>query len=267
MRYRAVVVEDEKPARDRIRRLLSETEDFVLVGEAADGPSAVKLLDEAKPDLCFLDVQIPEGDGFEVLGKATHRPHVIFTTAYDQYAIRAFEVHSLDYLLKPFTRERFSEALGRARRALADSTAPGGRILTLLEEIRSDLDALGRRRAEGSDPHGATAAPERIPARRGARILLLEPARILWFEAEDALVFAKTEEGRFLVERTLSELEAALGPSFFRAHRSFLVNLSLVGAILPGQAGRLRLLMRDRAASELPLSRRQAQRLRERLGW
>ncbi len=263
MTFRVVIVEDEKPARDRIRRLLAAHADFTIVGEASDAPSAVRLLDEAKPDLCFLDVQMPEGDGFDVLRRASHRPHVVFTTAHDQYAVRAFEIHSVDYLLKPVGRERFAVALDRARRALSSSGGPGGKVLELLEEIRA---GLGAPRAAGAEPEGPArepSAPVRITARRGARIVLLDPAEVLWFEAEETLVFARAAEGRFLVERTLAELEEALGPSFFRAHRAYLVNLSRIGEILPGDSGTYRLVMRDAAATSLPLSRRQAQRLRE----
>lgn len=267
MSYRAVIVEDEKPARDRIRRLLAAHPDFALVGEAADGRSAVKLFDEAKPDLCFLDVQIPDGDGFEVLRRASHRPHVVFTTAYDQYAIRAFEVHSVDYLLKPFGRERFAVALERARQALASSGGTGDRILELLEEIRTGLDSSRTERVATSERGWKGGLPDRVPARRGTRIVLLDPADVLWFEAEQTLVFARTAEGRLLVERTLGELEAALGRSFFRSHRSYLVNIAHVAEILPADSGTFVLLMRDPGASRLPLSRRHARQLRDRFGW
>ncbi len=267
MSYRVVVVEDEKPARDRIRRLLAGHPDFELVGEAADGRSAVKLLDEAKPDLCFLDVQIPEGDGFEVLRRASHRPHVVFTTAYDQYAIRAFEVHSVDYLLKPFGRERFAVALDRARQALASSGGTGGRVLELLEQIRTGLGSSPAEPAAASGPGRGGGLGNRLPARRGARIVLLDPAGVFWFEAEQTLVFARTAEGRFLVERTLGELEAAFGRSFFRSHRGYLVNIAHVAEILPADSGTFLLLMRDAAGSRVPLSRRRARQLRELLGW
>ena len=114
MSYRCVVIDDEKPARDRIKRLLGQQVDFDCVGEAGDAASAVELIDQLEPDLCFLDVQMPEGDGFSVLERVRTLPRVIFTTAFDEYAVRAFEVRSLDYLLKPFSKPRFAEALDRA---------------------------------------------------------------------------------------------------------------------------------------------------------
>ncbi|HKQ98693.1 MAG TPA: response regulator, partial [Candidatus Polarisedimenticolia bacterium] len=135
MSVRAVIVDDEKPARDRLRRLLGEHPDINLVGEAADAAAAAALIDRERPDLCFLDVQMPEGDGFEVLRRIKHRPRVIFTTAYDRYAVPAFEVSSLDYLLKPFSRERFAAAIEKARAAIgAGAAPPPGEILRLLEE-------------------------------------------------------------------------------------------------------------------------------------
>jgi two-component system LytT family response regulator len=201
---------------------------------------------------------MPEADGFEVLKRARHVPRVIFTTAFDQYAVRAFEVNSLDYLLKPFSRRRFAAALDRARQALTQHAPPAADLLRVLEEIRAGLP----RSEPARDP-----GPLRLPGRRGAKIVLLDPAEILWFEAEDVLVFARTTEGRYLVERSLQDLETQLDPSFFRSHRSYLVNLSKIAEILPGDAGTFRVVIRDAAKSVVPLSRRQARRLREIIPW
>jgi DNA-binding LytR/AlgR family response regulator len=254
MTIRAAIVDDEKPARDRIRRLLGEHPDVSVVGEAADGASAVVLLDRERPDLCFLDVEMPEADGFEVLRRARHVPRVIFTTAYDEYAVRAFEVHSLDYLLKPFGRRRFAAALDRAREAFRQQASPSPDLLRVLEEIRAGLP-----HPQPAEAPAREGGPLKIPGRRGVKIL--------WFEAEDVLVFARTGEGRFLVERSLSDLETLLAPTFFRVHRSYLVNLSKIAEILPGEAGTFRIVIRDPSRSVVPLSRRQARRLREIIPW
>lgn len=264
MTVRAVIVDDERPARDRLKRLLAEHADFTLVGEAASVLSAVELIDRERPDLVFLDVQIPEGDGFEVLRRVRHVPHVIFTTAHDRYAVEAFEVKSLDYLLKPFHRQRFAAAIERAREALRKPAEPSEEVRRLLEEIRAGLP-----RPESSSGGVAVTplAPVRIPARRGSKILLLDPQDVLWFEAEETVVHARTLEGSSLVDRTLQELEDLLTPSYFRTHRRYLVNLSRIGEILPGEAGTYRIVMRDPDRTPLPLSRRQAQRLRERIPW
>jgi two-component system LytT family response regulator len=279
---RVVIVEDERPARDRLRRLLQDHPDCVVVGEAGDAATAAALIDREKPDLCFLDVQMPEGDGFEVLRRITHRPRVIFTTAFDRYAVPAFEVRSVDYLLKPFSRERFAAAMTRAREALQTGTTPAPQdILRLLEEIRAGLERSGRAASspappeavarpappDAAPPPASTTAPLRIPVRRANKIVLLEPSEILWFEAEETIVFARTAAGRMLVERTLNDLEALLAPSFFRTHRSFLVNVSHIGEILPEEGGTARIVMKDEARTVLPLSRRQARLLRSIIPW
>jgi DNA-binding LytR/AlgR family response regulator len=256
MSYRCVVVDDEKPARERLKRLLATEADIELVGEAANAAAAVRLIDDEKPDLCFLDVQMPEGTGFDVLDRVEHVPQVIFTTAYDQYAVRAFEVSSVDYLLKPFSRRRFEEALGRAREALARPERGSDEIVGLVKAIRREIGAT-----EPGTP------PDRISARRGSRILLLDPADVLWFEAEDTLVFARTPDGRFLVERTLAELEHQLLDAFFRSHRGYLVNVGRIVEIQPSDAGTFVIRMRDDPDSAIPLSRRQARKLKERIPW
>ena len=254
MSRRCVVIDDEKPARDRIKRLLAAHPDFELAGEAADAEAAVELIDATTPDLCFLDVQMPEGTGFDVLDRVSHVPHVIFVTAYDRYAVPAFEVRSIDYLLKPVGRERFADALERARERI-DAAGPARRIL-------DELDAL--RRSIG--PAGVEAPrPDRISVRRGSGILLLDPDEIVWFEADDALVFARTPAGRFLVDRTLSDLEEQLAGRFFRAHRGCLVNLARIAEIRPADAGAYTIVCPG--AGTVALSRRQARRLREIFPW
>ncbi len=255
MRRRCVVVDDEKPARDRVKRLLDAHSDFELAGEAADAEAAVRLIDETRPDLCFLDVQMPEGTGFDVLQRVGHVPHVIFVTAYDRYAVPAFEVRSIDYLLKPVGRERFALALDRARERI-DGAGSARRIL-------GELDAL--RRSAGERPAGAAPRPDRLSVRSGSGIRLLDPDEIVWFEADDALVFARTAGGRFLVDRTLSELERQLAGRFFRAHRSRLVNLGRIAEIRPADAGTYTIVCPG--AGTVPLSRRRARRLREIFPW
>ncbi|MDX1388058.1 MAG: LytTR family DNA-binding domain-containing protein [Acidobacteriota bacterium] len=262
---RVVIVDDEKPARERVRRMLTDYREFKVVGEAGDVEAAADLIDRARPDLCFLDVKMPGGDGFDVLARITHLPRVIFVTAYDDFAVRAFEVNSLDYLLKPFTKKRFAAALDRVREARVEET-PGSAIEALLERIRAGLPVA---EALGSDP-GSSAAPgdvDRIPARKGSRIVLLDPGEILCFEAEETLVFARTADSRFMIERTLTDLENRLGAKFFRTHRSYLVNLAQVSEILPDEAGTYRVVLRGEARTEVPLSRRQARRLREKIPW
>ena len=249
---RTLIVDDEKLARDRLAGFVSRLDDVALVGQAGDGVEALKMIEEERPDLVFLDVQMPGMDGFEVL-KALRPPlpQVVFATAYDEYAIRAFEVGAVDYLLKPFARARVEEAVNRARTRLGnDHDAP-------------DLDGLLRRLEERRAVHVA-----QVPVHSGKRILIVPVTDVLWFGIEYRLVYAHTHERAFMTNYTLRELEERLDPAvFFRAHKSSLVNLRHVKEIVPWFGGRFKLVMRDSAGSEVALSRAQARELRARLRW
>jgi two-component system LytT family response regulator len=297
MKIRTVLVDDEKPARDRLKRFLAEHADFEVVGEAGDGESAVQVIDALRPDLVFLDVKMPEADGFQVLERLEHVPRVVFATAYERYAVQAFEVHSIDYLLKPFDRRRFSATLAHVRDEMRKSVPAEEKLDALLREIRESAQAL-RGAAAGAVPEGVAAAAgpgasadddddepttmppgagvhggartssDRIPGKRGPRIYLLAPHEIYWFEAEGELVFAKAGAHRYHIARTLAELEAALDPKqFFRCHRSFIVNLAAIAEIVPEESGNYRIIVRDPERTAVPLSRRQARKLREVFPW
>lgn len=246
---RVVLVDDEKLARDRLRRLLKKAEDVSIAGEAEDGESAIALVAREKPDLMFLDVQMPGLDGFSVLDQSEHVPHVVFATAHDAYAIKAFEVHAIDYLLKPISQARLEEALRRVRERL-DEQPPDWH--QLIAAVRED----------------ARRYPERLPVHKGRQILVLPVEDIYWFEVEFRLVYAHTENDRFMTNFTLKDLEERLDPEvFFRAHKSRIVNLRQVQAIVPWFGGRYKLVMRNPERSELELSRAQARVLRRRMQW
>jgi len=245
-KIRTLVVDDEELARDRIQSLLAEQPDVEIVGVCTDGPSAVETIDKTQPDLVFLDVQMPGMDGFEVL-KALRGPlpHVVFATAYDEYAIRAFEVEAVDYLLKPMVRARVEEAVSRARTRLSQGRG-------------QDLGGVLRER-----PHLT-----QVPLSVAKRILIVPAADIMWFGVEFRLVYAHTRERGYMTNFTLRELEERLDPAqFFRAHKSALVNLAHVREIVPTLGGRWALVMHDEAKSHVALSRTQARTLRARLGW
>jgi DNA-binding LytR/AlgR family response regulator len=249
---RTLVADDEKLARDRLAGFLTRLDGVELIGQAADGVEALKLIEESQPDLVFLDVQMPGMDGFEVL-KALRRPmpHIVFATAYDEYAIRAFEVQAVDYLLKPFERARVAEAVGRVRERRGHDGAT------------QDLDAVLRKLEERQPVF-----VHQIPVYAGKRILILPVEEILWFGVEYRLVYAHTRDRPYMTNYTLRELEERLDPAlFFRAHKSSLVSLQHVKEIVPWFGGRYKLVMRDEAASEVALSRAQARALRSRLRW
>jgi len=252
MNWRCVVVDDEKPARERLKRLIASEADFEIVGEAGDPASAIETVDELQPDLCFLDVRMPGGDGFDVVRGVKHVPRVVFTTAYDEYAVKAFDMNSIDYLLKPFSKARFQEAIERVRQALVQPEPDAEKLIRALAGLKQPT---------------AVSPPARVTAKRGSKILVLAPAEILWFEADETLVFARAGSGRFLVERTLTDLEQLMGPGFFRSHRRYLVNLAYIREILPGDAGTYEIVMKSEDKNRVPLSRRQARKLKELIPW
>jgi len=248
---RTLVVDDEKLARDRLLSFLRSIDDIEVIGQARNGVDAVRLIDEAAPDLVFLDVQMPGLDGFGVLKSVTQTPQVVFATAYDEYAIHAFEVHAADYLVKPIARARLEEAVRHVRQRLAGQT-PGSQLQDLLQL----LEARQRRYLS------------QVPVHRGRQILVLPSEQILWFEVEYRLVYAHIDGDRYMTNFTLKELEERLDPEvFFRAHKSRLVNLQHVRAIVPWFGGRFKLVMRDQKGSEVELSRAQARELRARMHW
>ena len=222
-----------------------------VVGEASNGPEAVQMIEEQRPDLVFLDIQMPGMDGFGVLRAISHRPQVIFATAYDNYAIKAFEVHAADYLLKPIARDRLGEAVRRVR-----GRRDNGTPLPDMSEIVRSLQQRERRYVA------------QLPVHKGRQILILAVDQIFWFEVEYRLVYAHTASERYMTSFTLKDLEDRLDPEvFFRAHKSRLVNLNQVKAIVPWFGGRFKLVMRNPGASEVELSRAQARVLRRRMHW
>jgi len=249
---RVLIVDDEPLARSRARRLLEEIGGCTIVGEAGSAPEARQQIEAMRPDLLLLDIQMPGEDGFALLRDLSPRPAVVFVTAFDHYAVRAFEENAVDYLLKPFRRERLEQALDRTRRDLAHPAELAERLATL-------LGAVGR--GESSEHL------ERFTVRTGIRQVILRSDEVQWFGAEDKLVFAATAGAKHYVNFTLDQLERRLDPRrFARIHRGAIVNLDWAAALHPGFAGTYRLQLKDAAKTELPVSRARARLLRERLG-
>ena len=252
-KIRAFVVDDEPPARRRLTELLEREPDIEIAGEFAEGASALEALSREKPDLLFLDVQMPGIGGFELLEKVMpgRQPITVFVTAYDAYALKAFEVRALDYLLKPFSDERFEATLERARERVRarEREALGEKVLSLVEEH----PALEERQYVS-----------RLVVKNRGQILFLDVGDVDWIEA--AGVYAAIHEGdrEHLVRESLSALEARLDPSrFARIHRSAIVSLDRVTELRIDDGGSCRVVLRD--GTVLPLSRRQRDALEARL--
>jgi len=229
--FTVVIVDDEPPARRTLQLLLAAQGDFHVAGEAGNGIEALELIDRLRPDLLFLDVQMPGLDGFDVLRHLGGRmpAGVVFVTAWDQYALRAFEAHALDYLLKPFTDERFGDVLARARKALADRD---------LSDVERRLTAL----IEGVNRSQAWTRP--IVLHDGARTFVVPPAEIEWIQAQDYCIRVHAGSRQPLVRQSLKTIQAVLNPdTFLRVHRSAIVNLEHVREVRSLPSGDQELVM------------------------
>lgn len=231
MKMRVLIVDDEPWARKRIATLLKPDKDVEIVKECAGGEEAIRAIIECAPDLVFLDVQMPEVDGFEVLDAIgpEHMPLVIFATAYDRYAIQAFDAQAIDYLLKPFDEERFRKALNRARRELEGKTSSEKSLAKLLESMR------GERRYV-----------RRLVAKSGGRVLFLKLTDIDWLEATGNYVTLHSGKESHMLRTTMNALEPRLDPAqFARIHRSSIVNLDHVREMQPLFRGEHVLILKD----------------------
>ncbi len=252
-KVRTLIVDDEPLARERLRTLLQTETDVDIVGECRDGREAVDAIGREAPDLVFLDIQIPELDGFQVIEAVgpEKAPVVVFVTAYDTYALQAFEVHAVDYLLKPFDEERFQKALARARTAVQGRRAGGEvgeKLLALLQDLRA--------------PHGYL---ERLVVKSAGRLFFLRTPEIGWIESAGNYVCLHVGGESHLLRETMTALEARLDPArFVRIHRTAIVNIDEVKELQPLFHGEYQVLLRD--GTQLTLSRGYRDRLQEVIG-
>lgn len=244
---KALIVDDERPARERLRRLLQPFDDIVIAGEAEDGEAALQAIEELKPDVVFLDIQMPGCDGLEVAASiGSPGPRIVFCTAFDQYAVDAFELHAVDYLLKPVNRARLEKAVTRLREQHVGDPGPARRA----------ADAVG---ASG------TGHPQRFIGKKGPRFYVIPQDDVFYFSSEDGQTRLTAEGQHYWMQPTLAELEARIDPErFFRISRSALVQLRHVREIVPGPGGHGDVRMADGA--ELSVSRRRFRDLLARLG-
>jgi two-component system, LytTR family, response regulator len=243
---RVVIADDEEPARRLLLEYLRAHPRWSVVGHAKNGLEAVKLTQQENPDLLLLDVQMPKLDGFEVLGLVAPEVAVVFITAFDEYAVRAFEVHAVDYLLKPFSAERFGQALARAETRLGESRKVAAPVLA--------------QAARAPDSH-----LERLVLRDGAELIIIPTSSIHYVRGQDDYVEVFHDARSSLTQQTLQHLEASLDPrQFVRVHRSYLLNVSRVARVEPwGQGSKLAVLKDGRT---VPVSRAGEARLRAALG-
>ena len=245
--FRAYVVDDELPAVKRLARLLQATGRVEIVGAEMNPAAAIAAIRLASPDILFLDIEMPGLTGFELLARVERQPFVIFTTAYDRYALKAFEVNSIDYLLKPVEPEELDRALNKLERFQG---APGQ------VDLRGVLEALSR-----------SASLQRIPIRMGEHTRFLEVGRITHFFTRDRLTFAAADGKTYAVDWTIAELEQKLGSSsFFRIHRGALVNLDWLEELTPWFTGRMSARLKDDKRTELTVARDRVRLLKRRLG-
>lgn len=251
-KMRAVVVDDEPLARERLRMLLASEDWLEVVHECADGASAVVAIQKFRPDIVFLDVEMPGANGFDVIEAigADQMPFVVFVTAYDKYAIKAFDVHAVDYLLKPFDRERFQQAVARARQQLEQRS--GGelerRLLALVQDLKPTHQKL-----------------ERFVIKSGGRVFFVRSEEIDWIEAAGNYVKLHVGTDAHLFRETMNALEARLNPdTFYRIHRSHIVNIERVRELQPWFNGEYVVFLKD--GTRLTLSRGYREKLQERIG-
>jgi two-component system, LytTR family, response regulator LytT len=279
MSISALIIDDEKLAREELKYLLDSVGGVDVVGQGANGIEAVDLIDEHHPDLVFLDVQMPGQDGFSVIQRLMERsrakvpaagaekelaplPQFVFATAYDQYAVRAFDVNAVDYLLKPFDRARVLEAVERVRVRIAAGDSAAASVPEA--EIESQLDRLLRllnrpRNAEQARP------PAKLIVQAQSRLLLVDQAEICFASIDEGIIRIVTRnfEGQSKC-RTLDELLELLDPArFWRAHRGFVVNIDQIREVMPWFKSSYQLRMNDKQQTEIPVSRAQTKRLRE----
>ena len=243
---KTIIVEDEKPARDLIRNYLEGIPTVELIGEYDNGFDGLKAINELKPDVIFLDVQMPKLTGFEMLEVLEHQPEVIFTTAFDQYAIQAFEQNAVDYLLKPFSLERFREAIGKLETRIETSPAESG-----IEKIKQHLFESDEKL-------------HRVVIKKSGKIHVISTDDINYLEAQDDYVMIYTDEGRYLKQQTMKYFEKHLDPEqFVRVHRSYIANIKCIERIEPYEKTNFILILKD--GNKVPVSRSGMQVLKENL--
>jgi two-component system LytT family response regulator len=256
MKLRAYLVDDEPPALERLHRLLGQTNRVEVIGSATEPEEAVEALSADPPDVCFLDIEMPRLNGFEVLARLPSQPIVIFTTAYNQYALQAFAVNSVDYLLKPVDPDSLERALTKIERLRSSAQVVQPDFQVMLQQLRNSL--------RETKPE----YPTRIASRLGDRLWFLDLDRVTHFYAEDKLTYAVAGGKVYCVDHTIAELESNLDPrQFARIHRGTLVNFAWIKEIGLLTGGALNVRLKDAKETELTVARDRAREFKEKVAY
>jgi len=236
-KIRTIIIDDEKLAREITKGYLSKHPQINIIAECSNGFDAIKKINEEKPDLIFLDIQMPKISGFEMLELLEDPPAIIFTTAYDQYAIKAFEVSAVDYLLKPFSEERFNDALNKSFSRIKDNFQQNSAIKNIIDHHDEKIEFL-----------------ERVVIKDGSKISILPVDSIKWIEAQDDYVMINSEQGRFLKKKTMKFFENHLDENLFiRIHRSYIINADFIQHLEQKGKESYQLILKN--GKELPVSK------------
>jgi two-component system LytT family response regulator len=247
---RIIIVEDERPARDLLRTYLEEFPNLKVIGEYDNGFDGLKAINELMPDAILLDVQMPKLTGFEMLEVLEHQPEVIFTTAYDQFAIRAFERNAVDYLLKPFSRDRFRSAISKLQSRIESKP--------MEEDEETSIDRIRQHLAQSDEKL------HRVVIKKSGKIHVISTGDINFLEAQDDYVMIYTDEGKFLKQQTMKYFEERLdSEQFVRVHRSYIANITRIERIEPYEKSNFILILKD--GNKVPVSRGGMQVLKENL--
>lgn len=262
---RVVIVDDEKPARDELRFLLESIDGVEVVGEAANAVEALELVAKTSPDAVFLDVEMPDQSGLEIAkalrqsgrqhaARYPNRPKVVFATAYDEYAVEAFEVSAVDYVLKPFELERVRASIEKLAEGLRDENqAPDSQGVDRLTEklVREILHRF---------------QPAKLPAEQNGSTILVDSSELVYVCSRNGKVVLKTFDKEYVTKLTLEDVERRLGPRFLRVHRRFIVNLDRVARIIPWFSGTYMVAVKDKDGNKVPVSRSQVKELKKAFG-
>lgn len=245
---KALIIDDEKPARERVVFFLKERDDIFLVGEAQNGEEGLLLIESERPELIFLDIQMPKLDGFRMLEKCSYTPKVIFISAYDRHALHAFEVNAVDYLLKPYSRERFESAVNKVLEGYRGKDDWEKKITSLINSYKCNKEYL-----------------EQITVKQGYTFKVFNVEEIDFFRMDDGLLYLLSHGQKILIETPINQLEGRLSPQFFlRVHRNSLVNLKKVKEVIPW--GRNRLVLDFGKSGSVHVSREKIKILKKRIG-